>query len=659
MRLVLFPPNRRPVRRVALMLLAIAICCAISSVGVLAAQPRILIVGWDGVPGGHALEYAAEGNMPTLSWLLREGSFAPRGILPVVPANTGPTWPSVLTGSFPGRHGVTNNSFHDIRKAITAGEWARPDVVLCETLPQVAQRYGLRVAVLGGAWTNWPPEDAGLSGPVIGWGNWHSKPIVISNYKIEGAELAPYLWMDYQLVKLHPQATLPGNLRSFSPPQSFRLDQTTYSGDVFTWDLVTVDSTNDNQVNYDRLAVVRTGESSESHTVVTTLAEGEWRPIRVTVEGNLAGFYIKLLDLTKDLSKIRIYVTAIRSVQAFPDWLQVELSQYTPIPISPTRDPLIGGFVDEQTFFEEVLMSINWDREAYKYVIQRTEPDIVFAWFGETDEIFHRLWGHIDPNSPFFVPELTSSRNRMFRDTYEAVDNATWSLWESTGGPERATLILLADHGFSSTWKIANVNERLSQGGLFDKTSREKSQAIAYSAGAATQVYINLEGREPGGVVPQEDYTKVQKQIIDLLNSWVDTDGSRVMARVLTKDQAAAIEIGGRTFSMHNEHTTGDVVAFAAPPYQLDAATPGVLIAPAIPYFSGQHGYLADAIPEEFGSMRPLFAAGGPGILKGSTPPLSACVIDIAPTVAALLHIEAPRESDGKVLSEIMTHEHD
>ena len=61
---------------------------------------------------------------------------------------------------------------------------------------------------------------------------------------------------------------------------------------------------------------------------------------------------------------------------------------------------------------------------------------------------------------------------------------------------------------------------------------------------------------------------------------------------------------------------TGDLVAFAYPPYQFDAATPGTLVATS--HFFGQHGYVPDV--QDLGrniNMRATFLAGGEGIAAG------------------------------------------
>jgi hypothetical protein len=106
---------------------------------------------------------------------------------------------------------------------------------------------------------------------------------------------------------------------------------------------------------------------------------------------------------------------------------------------------------------------------------------------------------------------------------------------------------------------------------------------------------------------------------------------------------------------MYNPFTTGDIVAFAAPPFQFDAATPGQLLAPAMPYFTGQHGYLADTVPKERGTVRAVFAAGGQGIRVKGEIPYTAALFDISPTISYLLDIPAPANAEGNILTSIIT----
>ena len=95
---------------------------------------------------------------------------------------------------------------------------------------------------------------------------------------------------------------------------------------------------------------------------------------------------------------------------------------------------------------------------------------------------------------------------------------------------------------------------------------------------------------------------------------------------------------------------TGDLVVFAYPPYQYDAATPGTLIAKS--EFFGQHGYVPDVQDlDDNVNMRATFLAGGDDIVKGRFTVRS---IDVAPTIAYLMRIPEPQHSQGRVLKEVI-----
>ena len=97
-------------------------------------------------------------------------------------------------------------------------------------------------------------------------------------------------------------------------------------------------------------------------------------------------------------------------------------------------------------------------------------------------------------------------------------------------------------------------------------------------------------------------------------------------------------------------HRTGDVVAFAYPPYQFDAETPGTLVAPS--HFFGQHGYVPDVRDLNANiNMRATFLAGRDQIAKEE---VQARTIDLAPTLAFLLGIPEPQHSQGTVLLDVL-----
>jgi predicted AlkP superfamily phosphohydrolase/phosphomutase len=74
---------------------------AASCVGSAAAAPRVIVLGFDGADAALTRQYMAEGVLPNLSALEKEGSFA--ALLPTNPPQTPVSWSTFATGLNPGR----------------------------------------------------------------------------------------------------------------------------------------------------------------------------------------------------------------------------------------------------------------------------------------------------------------------------------------------------------------------------------------------------------------------------------------------------------------------------------------------------------------------------------------------------------------------------
>ncbi len=138
-------------------------------------------------------------------------------------------------------------------------------------------------------------------------------------------------------------------------------------------------------------------------------------------------------------------------------------------------------------------------------------------------------------------------------------------------------------------------------------------------------------------------------------NDWTgdgEPEGWKMIDRAYTKAESRYIPNGPHsTADMAHPTRTGDLVVFSYPPYQFDAATPGTLVAPS--HFFGQHGYVPDVQDLAANvNMRATFLAGGAGIAHGQRS--TARSIDLAPTLAFLLGIPEPQQSQGRVLRDVV-----
>src|SRR5262249_9843956 len=139
----------------------------------------------DGMRQDLVERFAAEGAMPALATLLREGVSGANGVLPPMPTNTGAGWATLLTGAWSGKHGAMNNTFHMPGEPVNVGRRGfGADRLEAETIVQAAERQGLRT--LSFEWASTIPGR--VNGPVVSYRAFFGARGVIANFVPEGLE---------------------------------------------------------------------------------------------------------------------------------------------------------------------------------------------------------------------------------------------------------------------------------------------------------------------------------------------------------------------------------------------------------------------------------------------------------------------------------------
>ena len=77
-----------------------------------ARSEKAILFASDGMRPDLMERYAGMGIMPTFKDLMRKGVTGRNGLLQGFPPNTGVGWHTLATGTWPGEHGSTNNTFH-------------------------------------------------------------------------------------------------------------------------------------------------------------------------------------------------------------------------------------------------------------------------------------------------------------------------------------------------------------------------------------------------------------------------------------------------------------------------------------------------------------------------------------------------------------------
>ena len=690
-----------------------------------AGDAPLILFSADGTRPDLMQQYIDAGVLPNYAELATTGVTGENGMLPAFPPNTGTGWATISTGTWPGEHGSMNNTFFRSGEADFANRSSAyaPGVLQAETIAQAAERAGKTVVAV--EWVGARGYVPELQGPVIDFRNDYSDTGILTNYDLPNQPAgADFFGVTYQRADLQPAGDWVNVPASFSPAMTQQLVVTGATDPAETnptraFDLYIYDSTDDGAVNYDRVLLAPgvpasiaatpvtvatpTGPSKDGATAVADLAAGEWAAINVTLGGELAGqtagFWVKAIDLSDDLSQFRLFYTPVARANASyagcdyaPDCADATtgfaetIASTLPAAIGADFAPLEAGIIDEATYVEMGLQGVANTRAYLRHIVEElgVQPDLLLLGAGLTDEFSHQFLGLISPTeadgseNPFYddlngdgtTDGLVEARASYIESAYVAADSILGLGRELV---PNANTFALSDHGFAPAYYAVNAGEVLAQAGLqtVAQTSNCRvsppivdsvatpdpeappagEMAKACWAGATAAIHINLIDREPGGVVPEEEFDAVRQQIVDAFSALTDpARGDRpVVARVFLQDELR--DVAG-TDALHPSRS-GDVVVTLLPPYQFDAATPGEVIAPS--QFFGQHGYLPDMVDLDANiNLRAVFLAAGPGIARSETPISGVRAIDVAPTGAFLLGIPGPRQASGEILFGIL-----
>src|SRR6185436_18699888 len=133
----------------------------------------------DGMRPDLMEKYAAAGAMPTYKSLMASGVRGQNGLLQGFPPNTGVGWYTLATGTWPGEHGSTNNTYHRTGETSfnNRTSFSALGTLQADTLAAAAERAGKKVAQfewVGGANANsafGTTANPNIAGPTVDFAN--------------------------------------------------------------------------------------------------------------------------------------------------------------------------------------------------------------------------------------------------------------------------------------------------------------------------------------------------------------------------------------------------------------------------------------------------------------------------------------------------------
>lgn len=342
---------------------------------------------------------------------------------------------------------------------------------------------------------------------------------------------------------------------------------------------------------------------------------------------------------------------------------------------------------------DQLFDELEYKTKVTEYLMEQYPWDFYANHIWSTDRCQHELWHIWDEKHPLSNrKEVTKHRDRVMQ-FWKAVDEAVGRMVKKAG---KDTLVMMgSDHGFGPIHKFLCFNIWLLSEGLlvlkksamtqFKKllfnlgftpefgyrmsmrmglakirlaagvTNRSQlfkiidslmlslqdvdwTKTVAYSKGNYGQIFINLKGREPNGVVtPGVEYERICQTVVDKLKAIVNPDtGEKLINQVWRRE----------------EIYTGPHVE-AAPdisflPLDMRYKPMGTLDLTSNRFITDVYGNSGDH------RMNGLYIATGPNI-KPAMRLSRARIIDVAPTMLYLLGYPIPKDMDGEVLTEMIT----
>ncbi|MFQ6096815.1 MAG: alkaline phosphatase family protein [Armatimonadota bacterium] len=675
-----------------------------------AAPSRLIVIGLDGVMPEFLRRFAAEGVIPNIAGLMDRGAFCEA--LPSPPCDTPTNWTTLATGTWTGTHGI--NSFgvhlagepfrrlHDVGKNIfppfaSASDENMNELTRVEYFWQAAERAGKR-AILVNFPGGWPPNAKTVI-TVDGSGPYCSRLVRMSYPSLfttdenppAGANrlrtCAPHGWLEPPDSARDPRETvfvLTGEADVEPTPAGWMVTKDSDAAGPLDPELLycclVLASTRD---RYDRLMVCKGRDASRP---VAVLREGEWSDwitdefqTPYGSERRPGKFKFKLVRLSSDAREIALYRTTIFNTQgwAYPDGIADELiedlfargeqsGQDRPFESDGTKEdvPRVSPLCQVTESIADQCVGIALVCEA---LCRTHDWDMLWAQLHAPDGLNHQALNGIYPDSPDYDPEEEEATWERFREEFRNMDAMVGRILD--GCADEETLVCaISDHGAIPTTRRVWLGHFLAEAGfihyMLDEENRiiemdaSKSKVVLGDHPLAQNIWVNLRGRDPDGIVePGEEYERVRRDVIQLLYSIRDPEtGECPVAFAMRKEDCEDLGQWG--------DNVGDIVYYLAPGYSNDITihSPGSIALDDLPRngfgpmtggMQGVHHAYHPTARLGGCSVRGIFLLAGPGIKEKYWRRRPVRTVDVAPTLARLIGIPAPRDAEGCVVADV------
>jgi len=612
-------------------------------------------------------EWAEKGELPNIKKMMDNGAYG--FSTPVFPTYSPPNFASLLTGTYPSVHGITDAPMRieGDRLDSPSGQGFASTPRKVPTIWSILLNYGKKILILsipGSTPPEYPenPNIIVIRGRANQWGPNVESLIVESKEKQAERELYKFRVIGTtenfigKMTSFFVEKTYAKNwenvLESYSRP--LEMNFTAYGLTIHAY---IFDSTDDRKTNYDKMIF-----SLDKMDFLANLKQGEWSewiPIKLrNSRHNLFDSHvkIKIIKLWEDGTfRLAFFYDNINKFNTQPPTIADEVVKH----IGPMADlndmwstQLNLEPEDKQTFLEEINMTLSWHRNATRFFHQKYKPDVFIQEVYVPNMMLESRWwmGEVDKTRKDYSFERAEEAWKDILWMYKQIDAIIGETIENSG--KNTLIVLSSDHGVSPLHYRFLVNNLFAEIGWLNFTIDQKTgmsivdwtkTKVVYLRTA--HVWINPNNLEGGWHrLNGTEYENLRNQVIDVLNNITDSDGNKVIAKVLKWEDAS------KELRLPADRI-GDLVLIGHEKYDLSEEMDSSLRLFIEPLKTG-HKNSVD--PNEKSIWTP-FVIMGPGVKKGVQLKEPIRHVDQMPTILKLMKVDVPNYVQGRVLTEIIS----
>lgn len=228
-------------------------------------------------------------------------------------------------------------------------------------------------------------------------------------------------------------------------------------------------------------------------------------------------------------------------------------SRYTyPAELKDEIEDVVGEYifdVERSNHEDEIKQIYEMTEKRFKladHLLKTREWDFFMIVEMGTDRLQHYFWKYFDETHPGYT-EGNPYRN-VVRDYYQYVDEQIGKLLNHAG--EETLVLVVSDHGAQKMQGGVAINEWLMDKGYLvlkkqpagitsiSESEIDWSNTKAWGYGGYYgRIFLNLQGREPRGVVPPSEYESLRDRLTDELKEMTDKQGRKIKNTIFKPEE--------------------------------------------------------------------------------------------------------------------------